>query len=584
MLRTLRIENFRCFRDHSLSFADTTVIVGKNNAGKSTIIESLQLLSTVTNRRGGLTAPAPPDLGLPGFTQCLIVGLDEEPRNWDTIFHRYGTPPAKITATFEGGAKVRIFIGAEKKLYAIPQADDRPVRPAQFERTGISHIYILPQIGPLLLSERVLTDNYVDDHLFSNLASRHFRNQLLRSPDEFAEFKYLAESTWPGLRIEIPETVIEPKGWSSISLFVKDEDFVAEVGWMGHGLQMWLQTIWFLSRTPGAGVVVLDEPDVYMHPDLQRKLYRLVRERFRQSIIATHSVEIMAEAEPSKILVVNKKHSRSRYTNSEPALQQLVDNIGGIYNVHLARLWNARKFLLVEGKDLAILKHLHARLFPKAELPVDALPNLPIGGWGGWDWAVGSSMTIQNAFGDRILTYCILDRDYHSDEQIEERAREARTRNVQLHIWMRKELENYLLVPPAIHRVILGRSTANDSPSMEEVHAALLRICDEERSTAVYGTAECLLHRNRGLGVSAHRVAEQQIAAVWGEERHRLSLVSGKAVLSALSQWSQQRCGVAFGPSAIARQLRPTEIPEEVKLVLEVIEAGEEFEPLTTHA
>jgi len=139
---------------------------------------------------------------------------------------------------------------------------------------------------------------------------------------------------------------------------------------MGHGLQMWLQTTWFLSRTPADSTVVLDEPDVYMHPDLQRKLFRLTRSRFRQCIVATHSVEIMAEADPSEILIIDKRERRSRYANNEPSVQLLIDQIGGVHNVHLARLWSARKFLLIEGKDMSLLKRFHAILFPDAELPL----------------------------------------------------------------------------------------------------------------------------------------------------------------------------------------------------------------------
>jgi hypothetical protein len=33
---------------------------------------------------------------------------------------------------------------------------------------------------------------------------------------------------------------------------------------MGHGLQMWLQTMWFLARVGYAACAILDEPDVYM--------------------------------------------------------------------------------------------------------------------------------------------------------------------------------------------------------------------------------------------------------------------------------------------------------------------------------
>jgi AAA15 family ATPase/GTPase len=37
MLNRLTLENFRGFAKHSLSFSELTIIVGKNNAGKSTI-------------------------------------------------------------------------------------------------------------------------------------------------------------------------------------------------------------------------------------------------------------------------------------------------------------------------------------------------------------------------------------------------------------------------------------------------------------------------------------------------------------------------------------------------------------------
>lgn len=43
-LERLRIRNFRCFRDEaSIDFDDITALVGKNDAGKSTIMEALDI-------------------------------------------------------------------------------------------------------------------------------------------------------------------------------------------------------------------------------------------------------------------------------------------------------------------------------------------------------------------------------------------------------------------------------------------------------------------------------------------------------------------------------------------------------------
>jgi hypothetical protein len=154
----------------------------------------------------------------------------------------------------------------------------------KFLELKLPWINVLPQIGPLLTDEYRLADDRVLAHLNSRLSSRHFRNQLLRMDTSFAEFKTLAEETWHWLSIDSIQEAVTQDG-TLLSLPVRDGDFVAEVGWMGHGLQMWLQTIWFLSRTAPDSTVVLDEPDVYMHPDLQRKLFRLTRGRFLPTIL-----------------------------------------------------------------------------------------------------------------------------------------------------------------------------------------------------------------------------------------------------------------------------------------------------------
>src|SRR5271169_4493989 len=42
-LTKLRIENFRCFRDQTISFEDYTCLVGPGGSGKSTILTALRV-------------------------------------------------------------------------------------------------------------------------------------------------------------------------------------------------------------------------------------------------------------------------------------------------------------------------------------------------------------------------------------------------------------------------------------------------------------------------------------------------------------------------------------------------------------
>jgi hypothetical protein len=186
-------------------------------------------------------------------------------------------------------------------------------------------------------------------------------------------------------------------------------------------------------------------------------------------------------------------------------------------------------------------------------------------------------MTLHNAFGDEIRTYCLLDRDYHSDEEVAARQKEATARGVELHVWHRKEIENYLLDPIVIHRLLGKRLSGSALPSVSEVEERILSACDDELEVVIYGTAEVLLTKNRGLGIGAHKMAKEQVEAVWGDPARRVAMAPGKAVLGRLSHWCQKNYGASFGAPAVARNFHTHEISSEVRLVLEAMENATEF-------
>jgi energy-coupling factor transporter ATP-binding protein EcfA2 len=362
---------------------------------------------------------------------------------------------------------------------------------------------------------------------------------------------------------------------------VRNEAFVGEVGTMGHGLQMWLQTMWFLARAGRTHTVILDEPDVYMHPDLQRRLIRFLRRRFPQVIVATHSVEIMAEVEPDDILVIDRGRRRSRFTNSLPAVQRLIDHVGSVHNIHLAKLWHAGKCLHVEGDDLKLLSEFQQTLSPDIPEALTSLPNMSLGGWGGWQHAVGSSLFLQNLGGEKIASYCVLDSDYWTDDDIADRYQEAAGAGVHLHVWQRKEIENYLLVPTAIARYIIARQPAGaeaSEPSM--IQAKLEEYANARWDETFDALAATILARDRALGAGgANKRARELLAHRCPNQASRLAVVSGKRLLSDLSGWSQQTYSVGISTTALARTLGQAEIPTEVARVLSAITQGRPLPP-----
>ncbi len=413
----------------------------------------------------------------------------------------------------------------------------------------------------------------------SALAPLHFRNQLHLLKEHFQTFKDSAERTWPGLKIRTLEVNGQAPEPLTLALYVQDNYFPAEISWMGHGLQMWLQMIWFLSRADTHETVILDEPDVYMHADLQRRLVQFVRKRHQQVIIATHSSEIMAEVLPEDILVVDRSKKRSDFASSLPAVQQVLSSFGSVHNLQLSRLWAARRFLIVEGQDIPLLKQFQNKLFPETLSPLDTIPSTSVGGWGGWNLAIGSEVLLKNAGGDGIITYAIFDSDYHSDEIIKNRYLEAKKRGISLHVWLRKEVENYVLHPGAIQRAVQSLlSAAKIGPTLGEIERKLEAVAEDMKQETIDCIATHIHNSDRKLSVAtANQRARKVVSARWQTPEARFGIIGGKEALSRISTWVQDTYKVSIGSLLIAFHMAPDEISAEVRMLLTTIEECEPF-------
>jgi hypothetical protein len=187
-------------------------------------------------------------------------------------------------------------------------------------------------------------------------------------------------------------------------------------------------------------------------------------------------------------------------------------------------------------------------------------------------------MAMRNAVGDRITSYCVLDSDYHTASEIQTRYEDAKQRGVNLHIWRRKEIENFLLEPRAIRRVLASRVKNGEIPSELELQDKILEICEAERDAVEDGFASALVQENRKLDlITANKSARKLVDEIWRIEGNRPMLVAGKTVLAKLSEWSQEEFGTAFGPPAIARQMTAADIPSELAEVIRAIEENSDF-------
>lgn len=134
-----------------------------------------------------------------------------------------------------------------------------------------------------------------------------------------------------------------------------------EVYWAGFGFQVWLQILTHLTGAATDNVLVVDEPEIYLHPDLQRRLFQLLKNSNKQVILATHSAEIVNEADHEDVVLVNRVKKTATRVSDADSLQEALNSIGSAQNIHLARLTKGRRILFLEGDDYRLLRRFASR-------------------------------------------------------------------------------------------------------------------------------------------------------------------------------------------------------------------------------
>ncbi len=266
----------------------------------------------------------------------------------------------------------------------------------------------------------------------------------------------IIRTTWPGMDIEKP--VVEHGGGKpTLFMFCPEERYPREIFWAGFGFQVWCQMLTHVIQAKNETLLVIDEPDIYLHSDLQRQLLTFLQDWGPDIIIATHSTEIITEVEPSDLLVVNKRARSAKRVRDAPRLQKLFELLGSNLNPTLTHLAKSRRGLFVEGKDFRILSAFAQKLGKQEIANRSDFAVIPVDGFNPTkadDYSKGIELTL----GSSILKGIILDRDYRPNKEIERLESELFSFASFVHIHRRKEIENYLLESVPLERAIRARN------------------------------------------------------------------------------------------------------------------------------
>lgn len=576
-LRRLRVEHFKAFESFAIDFGPNAFLVGPNNAGKSTLIAAVRAAARMLSigqrriprthlehRRNGVWAH---ELNTEAIG-LVTENLRHEFRTGESILRLSTSTGLELTAVWpavdgdEDSSNGFFYIRGGEGMV--------PVRATKEVKRLSPNIGIVPGLYPINQSERVLDTDYLQQWMDGRRSSQHTRNHLYRltSQDDAEGFQSFAHDWLPEIeRLEVSSRPGEGIGSIELDVFIRERGsrIPKELFWAGDGIQVFVQLLFHLWRHRDADVIILDEPDLYLHADLQRRLVRLLASLDAQTITATHSSEMLAEAAADSVLWVDKSRQRAIRRPDPSSLQDLSAQIGSAFNLRLAAALRARTVVFVEGDDVSILRHMANTLGANRLAEERDCTVIGMGGFTRWPSAEAFQWLLSRFLQDAVEVYVVLDRDYRTDAEVDEVQRALREAGTHPHVWQRKELENYLLDP----RTIAKLSKANETLTTALLEESALALQHHEE--AQFSSA-ALSRKGR---LSAATIIETQAAEASSRSTEwRLRRYSGKDILSTLNRLLQQRDFKAVSPQAIARALPEEAIPSELANLIDEIEAS----------
>lgn len=223
----------------------------------------------------------------------------------------------------------------------------------------------------------------------------------------------------------------------------------------GDGLQELLILIAVITSAPRGALVAIEEPELHLHADAQRRLWSLLQSRSRdlQFIVATHSPIFIDAAEEGGLYKVERTRG---FTSVTPTPRQdtaeLLWNLGMRWSDYLT----TPGFVFVEGKTDAELfgawahqSGCHPQTIGADFVPINGVTKLPY-------YVESESLTrLRTAFGE-LQNLFIIDRHDLSDEALEHLVMDIPG----MVILERREVENYLLDPRAVASRVLERAVS----------------------------------------------------------------------------------------------------------------------------
>jgi hypothetical protein len=564
---SIKFKDFKRLGNFTVTAGSGNIFVGPNNSGKSSILDAFRLLDAclrhtrtvrphlISNDLGAFDGHDIPESILPFHLNNSVTN--------------YGDNGARISFTHENGAIAYIDIDPSLSVQFFVDANGRRLQTSAKIREAFPvELVIVPTLSPLESDEILVQPETVRKNRNTRLAARTFRNIWHLEDDVvFNSFRERVERAWQGIKLQPPEVVraTPPR----VEMYFEEDRVTREVQWAGFGFQVWLQIHTHLIRGDHDSILVLDEPDVYLHPDLQHRLYKDVKELFGQFFLATHAIEIINVADTSEILVIEPKAKSARRIKRDSDYDAMLSYLGSVENADFAKISRVKKVLFVEGQDAKLLRGFARRIGLDVLADEQLSPIFQLGGFSQWRRAEATIWAFKSLLSIDIELLCLFDRDFRCANEIDAHLKSLKTVGINAFILNRKEIENYLLAPEAMSKAVQKRLTEKGSPGTEFTASDAASMigsiaADLKNITSAHITSNELRYfKEQRSSLDDSTIISRALAAFeseWSTTEGICKLAPGKELLSKVFNDIQKKYKVSISSAQIRENLKSEEI------------------------
>ncbi len=570
-IKSLQLNRFRQFFQTDIQFGNFNILVGPNNAGKTTVLHAIRAFFSLMNGQVRFEGSPPK----PVFHRRYLTNVEDlipTPDHRELWYKKQAGSHCKISLTFEDEQKFTVLLRQQfGQVHVATEELPAFKQPADYDKYIERSVAFIPGLVGVLVDEPFASFARRNSLASQGRYSEIFRSSLHQLHDrDNTRLQKLNDVLLELFGVSVSRVAFDPEADEYVTVEYVRDDTNLDIVSAGSGLQQLVQILTYIYLT-SPQILLIDEPDAHLHSQLQGRLGALLRQIASdldaQVFICTHSLDLIDTAGPEEVIVVEAKRKTIRPLAANADIVSAMASAGIVDNSSLSRIIASRRMVVLEDKNTALFKVIDrltgaglftfaSGAFVKSALGQSNFPQYK------------ELADILTGFTDRPVELTFIhDRDGLPDFLADLFLSSMAEKDMDVHLLGRHELESYLIDPELVSDALRNKITSENAKKM--IIDSGKKLLQEARQRCRKSAKEVNRHlkgdkkfKEDALELDSDKWFDgldssnwEVIARVW----------PGKELVNELRSRIKNEFDLELRPGQLAASLKASHLPHELK-------------------